>query len=50
VVNRVAMAARRSKFTAVMVWCLSTKNTMRNRKMRYKDPSILYCVEICVKL
>src|ERR1035438_7049379 len=49
-VNRVAIAASRSKFTAVMVWCLSTKNTMRNRKIRYKDPSILYSVEICVKL
>src|ERR1019366_1863332 len=43
VINRVAMAASRIKFTAVMVRCFSTKN-------RYKDLSILYCAEISVKL
>src|ERR1035437_9824870 len=50
VVNRVAMAASRIRLTTVMVLCFSTNDTARDRNSRYKDPSILSCVEIYVKL
>src|SRR5450759_1662294 len=50
VANRVAVAASRSRFTAVIAWCFSTKKPIRDRITRYKDLFILSCVEICVKL
>ena len=49
-VRRVAIAASRSRFTAVMVWYFSTNCPLRSSKTGYKDLSILYCAEICVKL
>src|ERR1019366_1486510 len=50
VVNRVAMAASLIRVKTVMVLCFSTMNTTRDRNIRDKDPSILSCVEIYVKL
>ena len=44
------MAASRSRFTAVIVSCFSTNCLLRSSKTGYKDLSILYCAEICVKL
>jgi len=50
VVSRVAVTASGVRFTAVMVRYFSTSQSMRDCQMRYNDLSILYCVEIYVKL
>ena len=44
------MAASRSRFTPFMVRYFSTSQPIRHRELRYSDLSILYFVEIRVKL